>query len=114
MNVAVVVCGPVTVQAADGGFAAVVKAVDVIVYPVGNPSISAEYPEQLVTTTKFVPINLAALFIAAAAPKLAATPFVAARAASFRTSRNLGTATAARMPKMTITITNSIKVKPDC
>lgn len=43
-----------------------------------------------------------------------AVPSTAAFAASVFKSTNLGNATAAKMPKMTITITNSISVKPCC
>jgi hypothetical protein len=42
------------------------------------------------------------------------TPFSAAVLASTLRSTNLGSAVAARMPKITITMISSINVKPDC
>jgi hypothetical protein len=61
-----------------------------------------------------LPTATAETFIADAADNAPATPAVAAVFASLFKSTNFGRAVAARIPKMTITITNSISVKPEC
>ena len=50
----------------------------------------------------------------AAEPIAPAIPFILAIRASVVMPINLGSAVAASMPRITITTTSSIKVKPDC
>jgi hypothetical protein len=110
-NVAEVEEGPLTVQVivVDADTAA-----ETIEYPDGNPPCSnVPTSVQLATAPPLIELMvLAALFSPFTAPRAPATALVAALCASGVMLNSLGTATAARMPKMLITMTNSMMVNP--